>query len=57
MAAAQQILQKEMKAGFLLDAQRRESQVLKGVEEPKYKAGISMSASLFQLHIPTPFHS
>lgn len=57
MAAAQQILQKEMKAGFLLDAQRRQSQVLKGVEEPKYKAGISMAASLFQLHIPAPFHS
>lgn len=57
MAAAQQILQKEIKAGFLLDAQRRQSQVLKGVEEPKYKAGISMSASLFQLHIPAPFHS
>lgn len=57
MAAAQQILQKEMKAGFLLDAQRRERQVLKGVEEPKCKAGISMAASLFQLHVPAPFHS
>lgn len=39
---------KEIEANFLLGAQRKESQVFKGVEEPKYKVGIFRCIIIFR---------